>query len=117
MITNELRNLLAKATTHARRFQDGGDHTVVAALLTKSGKHVLGLNAHHFLGGPCGEVSALANHAASYPEDPIQAVVAVYTDLLVKLFLPAVNAARCFLMLIRPFGASCAEAMDLKHLP
>ena len=78
MITNELRNLLAKATTHAQRFQDGEDHTVAAALLTKSGKHVLGLNAHHFLGGPCGEVSALANHASSYPEDPIQAVVAVY---------------------------------------
>ena len=78
MSTNELRNLLAKATTHAQRFQDGGDHTVAAALLTKSGKHVLGLNAHHFLGSPCGEVSALANHAASYPEDPIQAVVAVY---------------------------------------
>lgn len=78
MITNELRNLLAKATTHAQRFQDGEDHTVAAALLTKSGKHVLGLNAHHFLGGPCGEISALANHAASYPEDPIQAVVAVY---------------------------------------
>ena len=78
MITNELRDLLAKATTHAQRFQDGEDHTVAAALLTKSGKHVLGLNAHHFLGGPCGEISALANHAASYPEDPIQAVVAVY---------------------------------------
>ena len=78
MITNELRNLLAKATTHAQRFQDGEDHTVAAALLTKSGKHVLGLNAHHFLGGPCGEISALANHAASYPEDPIQAVAAVY---------------------------------------
>ena len=78
MITNELRNSLAKATTYAQRFQDGEDHTVAAALLTKSGKHVLGLNAHHFLGGPCGEISALANHAASYPEDPIQAVVAVY---------------------------------------
>lgn len=78
MITSKLRNSLAKATTYAQRFQDGEDHTVAAALLTKSGKHVLGLNAHHFLGGPCGEVSALANHAASYPKDPIQAVVAVY---------------------------------------
>lgn len=78
MISNKLRNLLAEATTHVQRYQDGGDHTVAAALLTESGKHVLGLNAFHFLGGPCGEVSALANHAASYPEDPIQAVVAVY---------------------------------------
>lgn len=78
MISNKLRNLLAEATTHVQRYQDGGAHTVAAALLTESGKHVLGLNAFHFLGGPCGEVSALANHAASYPEDPIQAVVAVY---------------------------------------
>ena len=78
MISNKLRNLLAEATTHVQRYQDGGDHTVAAALLTESGKHVLGLNAFHFLGGPCGEVSALANHAASYPEDPIQAVVAIY---------------------------------------
>lgn len=78
MISNKLRNLLAEATTHVQRYQAGGDHTVAAALLTESGKHVLGLNAFHFLGGPCGEVSALANHAASYPEDPIQAVVAVY---------------------------------------
>lgn len=78
MIPNKLRKLLAKATAHVERFQDGEDHTVAADLLTESGKHVLGLNAHHFLGGPCGEISALANHAASYPEDPIQAVVAVY---------------------------------------
>lgn len=39
---------------------------------------MLGLNAYHFLGGPCGEISALANHAASHPEDPIRAVVAVH---------------------------------------
>ena len=75
MITSELRDSLAKATTYAQRFQDGEDHTVAAALLTKSGKHVLGLNAHHFLGGPCGEVSALANHAASYPKDPILSLI------------------------------------------
>ena len=78
MITNELRELLATATTHAQRFHDEEDHTVAAALLTESGKHVLGLNAYHFLGGPCGEISALANHAASHPEDPIRAVVAVH---------------------------------------
>ena len=78
MITDELRELLATATTHAQRFNDGEDHTVAAALLTESGKHVLGLNSYHFLGGPCGEISALANHAASHPEDSIRAVVAVH---------------------------------------
>lgn len=78
MPTNELRESLTVATTHAQRFHDEEDHTVAAALLTESGTHVLGLNAYHFLGGPCGEISALANHAASHPEDPIRAVVAVH---------------------------------------
>mgnify|MGYP002719218995 CR=1 FL=1 len=52
MITNELRELLTAATTHAQRFHDGVDHTVAAALLTESGKHVLGLNAYHFSVAP-----------------------------------------------------------------
>ncbi|WP_296144573.1 ASCH domain-containing protein [uncultured Corynebacterium sp.] len=78
MITHELRELAASAKEHAARFNDGNDHTVSAALLTASGRHVLGLNAFHFLGGPCGEVSALAAHAATCPEDPVRAVVAVY---------------------------------------
>lgn len=78
MITQALRALVSSATTHAQRFNDGEDHTVAAALLTRSGEHVLGLNAYHFLGGPCGEISALANHAATHPSDPVVAVVAVY---------------------------------------
>lgn len=78
MITPDLRTLISSATQHAERFDDGEDHTVAAALLTRSGRHVLGLNAYHFLGGPCGEVSALAQHAATCPDDPVAAVVAVY---------------------------------------
>ena len=39
---------------------------------------MLGLNAFHFLGGPCGEISALANHAAECADDPVVAVAAVY---------------------------------------
>ncbi len=78
VINQALRELVASASEHAARYNDGEDHTVAAALLTASGSHVLGLNAFHFLGGPCGEVAALAAHAATCPDDPVVAVVAVH---------------------------------------
>ncbi|MDU0938613.1 MAG: cytidine deaminase, partial [Dermabacter sp.] len=78
MITPSLRKLVSAATAHAKQCNDDGDHTVAAALLTKAGRTVLGLNAFHFLGGPCGEISALANHAAECANDPVVAIVAVY---------------------------------------
>lgn len=78
MITAALRQLVQTATAHAEQCNDDNNHTVAAALLTRSGQTVLGLNAFHFLGGPCGEISALANHAATCPDDPIVTVVAVY---------------------------------------
>ena len=78
MITAALRQLVETATAYAKQCNDDNNHTVAAALLTRSGQTVLGLNAFHFLGGPCGEISALANHAATCPEDPIDAIVAVY---------------------------------------
>lgn len=78
MITSPIRALVSSATAHAQRFSDGEDHTVAAAVLTRSGQQILGLNSHHFLGGPCGEITALANHAATRPDDPIDAVVAAY---------------------------------------
>lgn len=78
MITPSLRDLVASASAHAERFNDGEVHTVAAALLTRSGETVFGLNANHFLGGPCGEISALANRAATCPGDPVVAAVAVH---------------------------------------
>ncbi|SDS04876.1 ASCH domain-containing protein [Brevibacterium sandarakinum] len=63
---------------HARRWNDDADHTVAGGLLTESGQVVLGLNTYHFLGGPCGEVAALSNHASTVPDDPIVAVAAAY---------------------------------------
>lgn len=78
MITVALRRLVAATTTHAQHCADDEDHTVAAAVLTRSGRIVPGLNAYHYLGGPCGEVSALANHAATCPDDPPVAVVAVH---------------------------------------
>lgn len=78
MITPELRQLVRDTSAYAARWSDDADHTVAAGLLTVSGRTVLGINAYHFLGGPCGEVSALSNHASSSPEDPVTAVAAVY---------------------------------------
>lgn len=78
MLTPDLRHLVHDATTYARQHHDDADHTVAAALRTDSGRTIMGLNAYHFLGGPCGEISALAHHAATCPEDPVRAVVAVY---------------------------------------
>jgi len=78
VLTNDYRSLVREAVDHAKRCSDGSDHTVAAALRTRSGATVLGLNTYHFLGGPCGEISALSNHAASRPDDPIVAVAAAY---------------------------------------
>lgn len=78
MISAPLRSLVASATAHAEACNDDNDHTVAAALLTQSGRTILGLNAFHFLGGPCGEISALANHASTCADDPVVAVAAVY---------------------------------------
>lgn len=55
---------------------DGINHTVGAAIATKSGKIITGVNLYHFTGGPCGEIVALAN-AISVGENDILAVVAV----------------------------------------
>ena len=78
MLTAHLRELVRQTTDHACRWNDDDAHTVAAGLLTESGRVILGLNAHHFLGGACGEVAALSHHAATAPEDPIRAVAAVY---------------------------------------
>lgn len=77
MLSNDLRALTRVAAELAREVNDGEDHTVAAALLTVSGAIVTGVNAYHFLGGPCAEVTALANHAATHTGDPVTTVVAV----------------------------------------
>lgn len=78
MLSPNDRELVAAAKTHAKVATDDGNHTVAAALRLESGAIVLGVNTHHFLGGPCGEISALSNRAASRPDDPIRAVAAVH---------------------------------------
>lgn len=78
MISNDLRALVSAASAHAAECNDKNGHAVASALLTRSGHIVLGLNSHHSLGGECGEFSALSDHASTYPNDQVTAVVAVH---------------------------------------
>lgn len=78
MISDALRHLTRETTHNAQQWNDAENHTVAAGLLTESGRIIAGLNTYHFLGGPCGEIAALSNHAAQAPADPIVAVAAVY---------------------------------------
>lgn len=65
MLSERLRTLTRTTIEHAARWNDGDGHTVAGGVLTESGQVILGLNTFHFLGGPCGEVAALSNHAAA----------------------------------------------------
>ncbi|WP_459610454.1 ASCH domain-containing protein [Corynebacterium urogenitale] len=78
MLDNSLRNLVDTASAYAREHCDNEDHSVAATLLTKSGRHLSGMNSYHFLGGACGETAALSLHTQMCPDDPIDTVVAVY---------------------------------------
>lgn len=78
MLSNPHRSLTKAAIEVATAVNDDGDHTVGAALMTKTGEIVTGVNAFHFLGGPCAEITALANHAAANQDDPVVAVTAAY---------------------------------------
>lgn len=78
MLNNSLRDLVKAATTHAAGDNDNGGPTVATALLTRSGRTVLGLKTSHDLGGQCGQNSALSHHAATCPDDPISAITSVH---------------------------------------
>lgn len=78
VLSNDDRGLVRAAAAHAVVVNDDGDHTVAAALRLQSGAVVFGVNTYHFLGGPCGEISALSNRAATHPDDPVVAVAAVH---------------------------------------
>lgn len=78
VLSKSLRSLTTTAVDLATQANDNEDHTVAAALLTKSGAIVTGVNAFHFLGGPCAEVTALANHATTQSGDPVIAAVAAH---------------------------------------
>lgn len=51
------------------KYADDKNHTVAAAVLTKSGKIITSMNFYHFTGGPDAEVAALAR-VVSEGEEP-----------------------------------------------
>lgn len=57
--------LVAAATDLIDRANDDQNHTVAAAIRTHDGTVFTGVNLFHFTGGPCAELVALANAAAS----------------------------------------------------
>ena len=69
--------LLVKAAQKALGAHgDGKNHTVAAAIKTGDGTIVTGLNVYHFTGGPCAELSVLANALSSGKTD-LKTIVAV----------------------------------------
>lgn len=69
-------SLVAAASALINARGDGAVRTVAAAVLTSDGRVSTGLNLYHFTGGPCAELTALANAAAA-SSAPVVLIVAV----------------------------------------
>lgn len=70
---NENIQLINAATELVNKRADDNNHTVAAAVLTKSGKIITSMNFYHFTGGPDAEVAVLAR-VVSEGEEPIKIV-------------------------------------------
>jgi cytidine deaminase len=75
-LPDDLTGLVDEASALVRDRAADPTHTVAAAVLTDDGTVATGLNLYHFTGGPCAELVALANAAAT-TTSPVRAVVAV----------------------------------------
>ncbi len=72
----ELFDLCVNSFTHIPRADD--NHTVAAAVRSRSGKTFVALNVYHFTGGPCAELCVLGAAAAGgVLADDIDKIVAV----------------------------------------
>ncbi len=69
---NDLKvdELINTAQALVDKYSDNKNHTVAAAVLTKSGKIITSMNFYHFTGGPDAEIAALAR-VVSEGEEPI----------------------------------------------
>lgn len=76
MLNTDDRELIAVATDLITLRGNGIDHTVAAAARDASGTIHTGVNLHHFTGGPCAEVVAMAV-AISSCSQPLTTIVAV----------------------------------------
>jgi cytidine deaminase len=68
--------LITAARSVVEEHGDGVVHTVAAAVLDEFGRIHVGLNLHHFTGGPCAELVALATARTAGARDP-RLIVAV----------------------------------------
>lgn len=76
MVTQDELDIIAAAQRAVSTHGDGDVHTVAAAVLDEWGVIHVGLNLHHFNGGPCAELTALAVARGAGARDP-QLIVAV----------------------------------------
>lgn len=72
-MNEQTTQLINTAKDLVNKYADGDNHTVAAAVLTKSGKIISSMNFYHFTGGPDAEVAALAR-VVSEGEYPIMLV-------------------------------------------
>ncbi len=76
MNKERITEMIQAATNAVSKYGDGKNHTIGAAVATKDGKIITGVNLFHFTGGPCGEIVAIAN-AISSGEKDLAAIVAI----------------------------------------
>lgn len=69
-MNSKIAELISAATELVSKRNDDLNHTVASAVLTEGGKIVSSMNLHHFTGGLCAEVAALAR-VASDGEMPV----------------------------------------------
>lgn len=73
MIDPKVDELIKFAQALVDKYADNKNHTVAAAVRTKSGKVIASMNFYHFTGGPDAEVAALAR-VVSEGEEPVMIV-------------------------------------------
>jgi len=79
MDETQVAKLVQSATDLVNEYGDDKNHTMAAAVLTKSGKIFTSLNFYHFTGGPDAEVAALAR-VVSEGESPVTVVAVGHND-------------------------------------
>jgi len=76
MDKNLIEKMVEAAIDVVSKYGDDQNHTVGAAVVTKDGKIITGINVYHFTGGPCGEIVAMGN-AISNGEKDLVGIVAI----------------------------------------
>lgn len=76
MLTGSELDVIAAAQRAVAAHSEGDVHTVAAAVLDEHDVVHVGLNLHHFTGGPCAELVALAAARMAGARDP-QLIVSV----------------------------------------